>query len=148
MLTPPGWGAAPSEDLCLQVLSEMDEFKNLDSDIEGSAKRWKKFVESEVPEKEVFPKEWKNKTALQKLCMLRCMRPDRMTYAVRCPHCTKSRLQPARVPSSRGGAALLQELRGREDGQQVCGRQECGVLQVVRGEQPLHTRVFHPLTWS
>lgn len=66
-----------------QALSEMDEFKNLDSDIEGSAKRWKKLVESEAPEKEVFPKEWKNKTALQKLCMVRCMRPDRMTYAVK-----------------------------------------------------------------
>lgn len=84
-----GWSSAQrGSGLCLpdpQALSEMDEFKNLDSDIEGSAKRWKKFVESEVPEKEVFPKEWKNKTALQKLCMLRCMRPDRMTYAVRCP---------------------------------------------------------------
>ncbi|KAM6297472.1 dynein axonemal heavy chain 17 [Aegotheles albertisi] len=71
-----GWGS-------IKVLSEMEEFRNLDSDIEGSAKRWKKFVESEVPEKEVFPKEWKNKSALQKLCMLRCMRPDRMTYAIR-----------------------------------------------------------------
>uniref|UniRef100_A0A8D0H5U7 Dynein axonemal heavy chain 17 n=1 Tax=Sphenodon punctatus TaxID=8508 RepID=A0A8D0H5U7_SPHPU len=71
-----GWGG-------IKVLSDMDEFKNLDSDIEGSAKRWKKFVESEAPEKEVFPKEWKNKTALQKLCMMRCMRPDRMTYAVK-----------------------------------------------------------------
>ncbi|XP_036920260.1 dynein heavy chain 17, axonemal [Sturnira hondurensis] len=71
-----GWGG-------IKALSEMDEFKNLDSDIEGSAKRWKKFVESEAPEKEVFPKEWKNKTALQKLCMVRCMRPDRMTYAIK-----------------------------------------------------------------
>uniref|UniRef100_A0A4X1UMV0 Dynein axonemal heavy chain 17 n=1 Tax=Sus scrofa TaxID=9823 RepID=A0A4X1UMV0_PIG len=71
-----GWGG-------IKALSEMDEFKNLDSDIEGSAKRWKKLVESEAPEKEVFPKEWKNKTALQKLCMVRCMRPDRMTYAVK-----------------------------------------------------------------
>uniref|UniRef100_A0A8C3FY90 Dynein axonemal heavy chain 17 n=1 Tax=Chrysemys picta bellii TaxID=8478 RepID=A0A8C3FY90_CHRPI len=69
-----GWGG---------IKVYMDEFKNLDSDIEGSAKRWKKFVESEAPEKEVFPKEWKNKSALQKLCMMRCMRPDRMTYAVR-----------------------------------------------------------------
>ncbi|NWQ91943.1 DYH17 protein, partial [Burhinus bistriatus] len=75
-LQPQGWGG-------IKVLSEMEEFKNLDSDIEGSAKRWKKFVESEVPEKEVFPKEWKNKSSLQKLCMLRCMRPDRMTYAIR-----------------------------------------------------------------
>ncbi|PNJ88262.1 DNAH17 isoform 2 [Pongo abelii] len=70
-----GWGG-------IKALSEMDEFKNLDSDIEGSAKRWKKLVESEAPEKEIFPKEWKNKTALQKLCMVRCMRPDRMTYAI------------------------------------------------------------------
>uniref|UniRef100_A0A8B9GFD9 Uncharacterized protein n=1 Tax=Amazona collaria TaxID=241587 RepID=A0A8B9GFD9_9PSIT len=70
------WGA-------IKVLSEMEEFRNLDNDIEGSANRWKKFVESEAPEKEAFPKEWKNKSALQKLCMLRCMRPDRMTYAIR-----------------------------------------------------------------
>ncbi|NXE29303.1 DYH17 protein, partial [Ardeotis kori] len=75
-LQPQGWGG-------IKVLSEMEAFRNLDSDIEGSAKRWKKFVESEVPEKEAFPKEWKHKTALQKLCMLRCMRPDRMTYAIR-----------------------------------------------------------------
>lgn len=61
----------------------MDEFKNLNRDIEGSAKRWKKFVESEAPEKEKFPQEWKNKSALQKLCMMRCLRPDRMSYAVR-----------------------------------------------------------------
>ncbi|KAK2501218.1 hypothetical protein MC885_000890 [Smutsia gigantea] len=74
-LQPQGWGG-------IKALSEMDEFKNLDSDIEGSAKRWKKFVESEAPEKEIFPKEWKNKTALQKLCVIRCMRPDRMSYAV------------------------------------------------------------------
>uniref|UniRef100_A0A671R8K4 AAA+ ATPase domain-containing protein n=1 Tax=Sinocyclocheilus anshuiensis TaxID=1608454 RepID=A0A671R8K4_9TELE len=59
------------------------EFHNLDRDIEGSAKRWKKFSESECPEKEKFPQEWKNKTSLQRLCMMRALRPDRMTYAVR-----------------------------------------------------------------
>ena len=61
----------------------MEDFRNLDRDIEGSAKRWKKFVESECPEKEKFPQEWKNKTSLQKLCMMRALRPDRMSYAVR-----------------------------------------------------------------
>ncbi|XP_077481740.1 dynein axonemal heavy chain 9 isoform X2 [Stigmatopora argus] len=70
------WGGIKS--LCL-----MDEFKNLARDIEGSAKRWKKFVESESPEKEKFPQEWKNKTSLQRLCIMRALRPDRMTYAVR-----------------------------------------------------------------
>ncbi|XP_075248756.1 dynein beta chain, ciliary-like isoform X2 [Convolutriloba macropyga] len=69
------WGAIKS-------LSAMEEFKNLDKDLEGSAKRWKKFVESEAIEKEKFPQEWKNKTSLQRLCMLRALRPDRMTYAV------------------------------------------------------------------
>ncbi|NXC57105.1 DYH17 protein, partial [Aleadryas rufinucha] len=71
-----GWGA-------VKALSEMDEFRNLESDIEGSAKRWKRFVEMEAPENEVFPMDWKNKSALQKLCVLRCLRPDRMTYAIR-----------------------------------------------------------------
>uniref|UniRef100_A0A670JUX8 Dynein axonemal heavy chain 9 n=1 Tax=Podarcis muralis TaxID=64176 RepID=A0A670JUX8_PODMU len=67
----------------IKALSSMEQFRNLDRDIEGSAKRWKKFVESECPEKERFPQEWKNKSALQQLCMMRAIRPDRMTYAVR-----------------------------------------------------------------
>ena len=39
----------------IKALSNMEDFRNLDRDIEGSAKRWKKFVESESPEKEKFP---------------------------------------------------------------------------------------------
>ncbi|XP_058026240.1 dynein axonemal heavy chain 9-like [Ahaetulla prasina] len=75
-LTNQSWGG-------IKALSSMEQFRNLDRDIEGSAKRWKKFVESECPEKEKFPQEWKNKSALQHLCMMRALRPDRMTYAVR-----------------------------------------------------------------
>ncbi|XP_059764547.1 dynein axonemal heavy chain 9 [Balaenoptera ricei] len=67
----------------IKALSSMEEFYNLDRDIEGSAKGWKKFVESECPEKEKFPHEWKHKTGLQRLCLMRAMRPDRMTYAMR-----------------------------------------------------------------
>ncbi|XP_045482107.1 dynein beta chain, ciliary [Harmonia axyridis] len=63
-------------------LATKDEFRNLDRDLENSSKRWKKLVESECPEKEKFPQEWKNKTALQRLCMMRALRPDRMIYAV------------------------------------------------------------------
>ncbi|GLG99541.1 Dynein heavy chain, cytoplasmic [Gryllus bimaculatus] len=70
------WGA-------LKVLSTLDDFRNLDHDIESSAKRWRGFVDSQCPEKEKFPQEWKNKTLLERLCMMRCLRPDRMTYAVR-----------------------------------------------------------------
>ena len=74
-ITNSGWGS-------LKCLSGMEEFRNLDRDIENNAKRWRKFVEAEAPEKEKFPQEWKKKDALQRLCMMRCLRPDRMIYAV------------------------------------------------------------------
>ncbi|KAG5833962.1 hypothetical protein ANANG_G00281510 [Anguilla anguilla] len=67
----------------IKTMSFTDEFRGLDRDIEGSPKRWKKVVESECPEKEKFPQEWKNKSSLQKLIMMRALRPDRMTYALR-----------------------------------------------------------------
>lgn len=68
----------------LQTMSFTEEFRGLDRDIEGSPKRWKKVVESECPEKEKLPQEWKNKSSLQKLILMRALRPDRMTYALRC----------------------------------------------------------------
>ncbi|KAI4493969.1 hypothetical protein M0802_009345 [Mischocyttarus mexicanus] len=74
-LTNTSWGG-------IRSLATREEFRNLDRDIEGSTKRWKKFIECECPEREKFPQEWKNKTAIQRLCMLRALRPDRMTYAI------------------------------------------------------------------
>lgn len=69
--------------ISIQVMSFTDDFRGLDRDIEGSPKRWKKLVESECPEKEKFPQEWKGKSSLQKLILMRALRPDRMTYALR-----------------------------------------------------------------
>ena len=70
-----GWNA-------IKNLSAMEPFRNLDKDIENNAKTWKKFVEAEAPEKIKFPQDWKKKDALQRLCMMRALRPDRMIYAV------------------------------------------------------------------
>ncbi|XP_068180103.1 dynein axonemal heavy chain 11 [Antennarius striatus] len=70
------WGA-------LKAISTMEHFSGLDRDIESSAKRWRKIVESSCPEKERLPQDWKNKTSLQKLIILRVLRPDRMTYSLR-----------------------------------------------------------------
>ena len=61
----------------------MEEFQGLDRDVEGSAKQWRKWAESECPEKEKLPQEWKKKSLIQKLIILRAVRPDRMTYALR-----------------------------------------------------------------
>ncbi|XP_023565616.1 dynein heavy chain 11, axonemal [Octodon degus] len=69
--------------MAFQAVALMEEFQGLDRDVEGSAKQWRKWVESECPEKEKLPQEWKKKTLIQKLIILRAVRPDRMTYALR-----------------------------------------------------------------
>lgn len=69
--------------VALQAVALMEEFRGLDRDVEGSAKQWRKWVESECPEKEKLPQEWKKKSLIQKLIILRAVRPDRMTYALR-----------------------------------------------------------------
>ncbi|XP_063367395.1 dynein beta chain, ciliary-like [Cydia amplana] len=63
------------------ALAKMDAFENLDKDIEGASKRWQKYTDGEAPERDKLPGEWKNKTALQRLCIMRALRPDRMSYA-------------------------------------------------------------------
>ncbi|XP_070822029.1 dynein axonemal heavy chain 11 [Chaetodon trifascialis] len=70
------WGA-------IKTVSTMENFSGLDRDVESSPKRWRKIVESSCPEKERFPQDWKNKSSLQKLIILRALRPDRMTYTLR-----------------------------------------------------------------
>lgn len=72
-----------SYHLNLQALSVLEAFRGLDRDIEGSPKRWRKLVESECPERERLPLDWKKKNTLQRLIILRAMRPDRMSYALR-----------------------------------------------------------------
>ncbi|XP_054720541.1 dynein axonemal heavy chain 11-like [Uloborus diversus] len=68
----------------IRVLASLDEFQGLDRDIEAAPKRWKKFIDSEFPEKEPLPQEWKNRsTPYHKLCILRCLRPDRILYGIR-----------------------------------------------------------------
>ncbi|XP_075413447.1 dynein axonemal heavy chain 11 [Tenrec ecaudatus] len=75
-LTTQSWSA-------IKTVALMEEFRGIDRDVEGSAKQWKKWVESECPEKEKLPQEWKKKRLIQKLIILRALRPDRMTYALR-----------------------------------------------------------------
>ncbi|KAJ3364693.1 hypothetical protein GGF32_001332 [Allomyces javanicus] len=80
--SPADWLSTPSWQT-IKALSNLEPFRLLPNDIEGSSKRWKKYCECEAPENENLPAEWKTKTPMQKLCILRALRPDRMTYAVR-----------------------------------------------------------------
>ncbi|KAM9310019.1 dynein axonemal heavy chain 11 [Pholidichthys leucotaenia] len=75
-LSPQAWGA-------IKTICTMKGFSGLDRDMESSPKRWRKIFESTCPEKEILPQDWKNKSSLQKLIILRALRPDRMTYTLK-----------------------------------------------------------------
>lgn len=65
----------------LKMLSLIDGYRGIDKDLEQSTKRWKMLIESESPERNKLPGEWKNRNPFQKLCIIRTLRPDRMIYA-------------------------------------------------------------------
>ncbi|KAL3930396.1 MAG: hypothetical protein SGPRY_001552 [Prymnesium sp.] len=65
------------------AISVMEEFASLPADVEGSWKRWKEWCEAEQPESMPLPQEWKRLGGFQQLQIVRALRPDRMTLAVR-----------------------------------------------------------------
>ncbi|KAG1667823.1 Dynein heavy chain 17, axonemal [Nymphon striatum] len=75
-LSDSNWGA-------IKYLSDMENFKNLDLDIQESTKRWAKLCTSKSPETEPFPQRWKNITDFQRLCILRCLQPKNITSAIK-----------------------------------------------------------------
>mmetsp|Transcript_10755 Transcript_10755/g.40251 ORF Transcript_10755/g.40251 Transcript_10755/m.40251 type:complete len:4525 (-) Transcript_10755:51-13625(-) len=74
-----------SED-CWQMvctLNTLPAFTRLVDDMNGSSKRWAIWSMYEAPEKQKLPQDWKNKSHLQRLCIIRAIRPDRLTHAMR-----------------------------------------------------------------
>jgi len=69
----------------VQALAEVEgatpSFESLPADM-GEHNRWRIWSETEKPEDEKLPTDWKNLTAFQKLLILRCLRPDRLTSAL------------------------------------------------------------------
>ncbi len=64
------------------ALSEVDPlFAPLPADMSDS-NRWKVWCDCEKAEDEKMPAEWKNLTNFQRLLVLRCLRPDRLTSAL------------------------------------------------------------------
>lgn len=70
----------------VQALSQIEgttpAFNLLPEDMAGSWRRWKEWTEFEKPEEKPLPLEWKNLTPFQRLLIIRCLRPDRLTMAV------------------------------------------------------------------
>ena len=76
--TEPNWAG-------IQALAEVEgatpEFNILPHDMSDS-NRWKLWAETERPEDEKLPADWKGLSNFQKLLVLRCLRPDRLTAAL------------------------------------------------------------------
>jgi dynein heavy chain len=74
----PSWAA-------VQALAEVEggtpSFALLPADM-AESNRWRLWAESEKPEDEKMPTDWKNLTTFQRLLILRCLRPDRLTSAL------------------------------------------------------------------
>jgi len=62
-------------------LCKLNGFESLTSDLVSSSKRFKEWCDLEASEKEKFPLDYKNLPPLLRLCLIRCLRPDRMTMA-------------------------------------------------------------------
>jgi len=77
-ISEPNWAA-------VQALAEVEgaspSFELLPADVSES-NRWRQWAEMEKPEEEKMPTDWKNLTPFQKLLVLRCLRPDRLTSAL------------------------------------------------------------------
>jgi dynein heavy chain len=67
----------------IKALTNIKGLENIDKEIEGSLNQWKKFFESETPELETIPQDWKNKNYFQKLCIIRAIRKDRIIFLLK-----------------------------------------------------------------
>jgi dynein heavy chain len=78
-----GWLGDANWQACVALSLQHEEFTNLPGDLEGSWKRWKEWAEHPSPEIEQLPTDWKRLGGFQQLLIMRAIRPDRMTLALR-----------------------------------------------------------------
>ncbi|EAN79295.1 dynein heavy chain, putative [Trypanosoma brucei brucei TREU927] len=74
----PNWAAVQA---LADVEGSVPPFNLLPGDVTEN-NRWRQWAETEKPEEEKMPSEWKNLTQFQRLLVLRCLRPDRLTAAL------------------------------------------------------------------
>jgi len=65
------------------VLSELENFGGIEGSFNHNIKEWKRYFTSAQPETEPLPSDWGTKVkGFSRLCILRALRPDRITFAV------------------------------------------------------------------
>lgn len=66
----------------LQTLKQFELYERLPDEIVGSAKRFRDWYELERPEEQPLPGDWKKMPEFNRLLIMRCLRPDRMSEAL------------------------------------------------------------------
>lgn len=62
--------------------SSLPRLKGLMEDMEQNIKEWKRIYDSAWPHKEILPSPWKFLQTLERMAILRCLRPDKMVPAI------------------------------------------------------------------
>jgi len=76
-----GWLPGPSWDqLCR--LEELDNFKGVIQSVKERSTRWKAVYDSMAPQDEDLPMPFENATSFEKMCVLRCIRGDKIVPGV------------------------------------------------------------------
>ncbi|KAJ4455654.1 putative Dynein heavy chain 1; axonemal [Paratrimastix pyriformis] len=89
-ISPEAWRQTSALDL-------MEPFRTggLSADISQQPERWRKWVSGPAPHLDPMPPKWEHITPFHRLCLLRCLRPDRLPAAIR--NLVASRLDPSFV---------------------------------------------------
>jgi len=66
----------------LHVLKTLPNFSDIIDDMTRATKPWKQWIEDKEAEKQDLPQKWKEKNGLQKLMIIRALRPDRIPMAL------------------------------------------------------------------
>jgi dynein heavy chain len=67
-------------EICL--LDDIPAFKGLRAHVDNVPHQWRKLYDSIEPQDESLPGKWDKLTGLKRLCVLRCMRPDKVVLGV------------------------------------------------------------------
>ncbi|KAM7329251.1 hypothetical protein ACRRTK_010864 [Alexandromys fortis] len=62
--------------------SSLPRLKGLMEDVEHNTKEWKQIYDSAWPHEEILPSPWKFLQPLERMAILRCLRPDKMVPAI------------------------------------------------------------------
>ena len=62
--------------------SSLPRLKGLMGDVERNTKEWKQIYDSAWPHEEILPSPWKFLQTLERMAILRCLRPDKMVPAI------------------------------------------------------------------